>query len=127
VLAASLRPLGGRFQDVLPAGVTDYGAVVLGQPDAFTAYDAPLADDVAWQDPTGRTTQRELLEEAAATSPVPPSGRLLTDVNPCSRAGLVTLVAPVLLGASTVWVRRPDEAAWSSRAGQERATDLLRS
>ena len=37
VVALSLRPLGGRFTEPLPAGVTDYGAVVLAQPDAFVA------------------------------------------------------------------------------------------
>ena len=41
VVALSLRPLGGRFTEALPTGVTDYGAVVLAQPDAFTAYDPP--------------------------------------------------------------------------------------
>ena len=41
VVALSLRPLGGRFTEELPPGVTDYGAVVLAQPDAFTAYDPP--------------------------------------------------------------------------------------
>ena len=41
VVALSLRPLGGRFTEALPAGVTDYGAVVLAQPDAFVAYDPP--------------------------------------------------------------------------------------
>ena len=41
VVALSLRPLGGRFTEALPTGVTDYGAVVLPQPDAFLAVDAP--------------------------------------------------------------------------------------
>ncbi len=35
VVALSLRPLGGRFTEALPTGVTDYGAVVLAQPDAL--------------------------------------------------------------------------------------------
>src|SRR5689334_24366219 len=73
VLALSLRPLGGRFTEALPDGVTDYGAVVLAQPDAFTAYDPPDADDVAWH---GGTTQRDLLAEAGASGVVEPDGRL---------------------------------------------------
>src|SRR3954470_10693332 len=31
VVALSLRPLGARFAEPLPAGITDYGAVVLAQ------------------------------------------------------------------------------------------------
>ena len=65
VVALSLRPLGGRFAEPLPAGVVDYGAVVLGQPDAFVAFDPPVADDRAWRDGSGAATQGELLAEAA--------------------------------------------------------------
>jgi uncharacterized protein (TIGR03089 family) len=126
VLALALRPLGGRFTEPLPDGVTDYGAVVLGQPDAFVALDPPLPGDVAWRDASGSAAQGELVSAAAGSGAVAPGGRLLTDLNPCSRAGLVTLLAPVALGASAVWVRRPDEAAWDARAEQERATHRLR-
>jgi uncharacterized protein (TIGR03089 family) len=126
VVALSLRPLGGRFTDPLPMGVTDYGAVVLAQPDVFGAYDPPQADDAAWRDDAGSVSQAELLAGAAGSPAVSAGGRLLTDVNPASRRGLATLVAPVLLGAGTVWVRNPDEARWSARAGQERVTEELR-
>ncbi|MGA8995003.1 MAG: TIGR03089 family protein, partial [Nocardioidaceae bacterium] len=57
VVAVSLRPLGGRFVDALPAGVVDYGDVVLAQPDTFAADDPPTGDDVAWRDGEGRLTQ----------------------------------------------------------------------
>lgn len=126
VTAVSLRPLGGPFTEPLPAGVVDYGAVVLGQPDVFVAADPPVAADRAWQDGSGAATQGELLAEAARSTVVARGGRVLTDVNPCTRAGLPTLLAALALGASTVWVRHPDEAGWPGRARQERATDQLR-
>jgi uncharacterized protein (TIGR03089 family) len=126
VVALSLRPLGARFAEALPVGVTDYGAVVLAQPDAFTAYDPPAGDDPAWRGPSGTSTQATLLAEAAAAQVVDPQGRLLTGVNPCTRAGAVTLLAPVVAGAGVVWVRHPAEDGWDRRAEQERATAVLR-
>ena len=126
VVAVSLRPLGGPFTESLPEAVVDYGAVVLGQPDVFVAFDPPLAEDRAWRDGSGAATQAELLGEASRSTVLSRGGRLLTDVNPCTRAGLPTLLAALVQGGSTVWVRHPDEAAWSARADQERAGDQLR-
>jgi uncharacterized protein (TIGR03089 family) len=126
VLALSLRPLGGRFAEALPTGVTDYGAVVLAQPDLFMAADQPAPDDPAWRDASGTSTQAEVLARAAASGLVGAEGRLLTDVNPCTRPGLDTLAAPVVHRASTVWVRNPDRSAWPARVVQERATAELR-
>src|SRR3954449_10728013 len=126
VLALSLRPLGGRFAEALPTGVTDYGAVVLAQPDAFVTGDPPDPDDPAWQDASGTSTQAGLLAAATRSSLVAREGRLLTDVNPCTRRGLHTLVAAVVHQASTVWVRNPDEPTWQARVDQERATAQLR-
>jgi uncharacterized protein (TIGR03089 family) len=126
VLALSLRPLGGRFVEALPTGVTDFGAVVLAQPDAFVAADRPAPEDSAWRDGSGTSTQKDIMAAARASSLVAPDGRLLTDVNPCTRAGLNTLVAPAVHGASTIWVRNPDERSWQTRAEQERATAQLR-
>ncbi len=124
VVALSLRPLGGRFTDPLPAGVVDYGAVVLAQPDAFTAYDAPGPGDVAWQ--AGELTQQQLLATAAADDVVGPHGRLLTDVNPCTREGLRTLLAPLTCGSGTVWVRNSGGVGWERKAEAERVTSQLR-
>jgi uncharacterized protein (TIGR03089 family) len=126
VVALSLRPLGGRFTEELPTGITDYGAVVLAQPDLFVAYDPPGAEDAAWRSATGTASQADLLTEAAAAGVVEPGGRLLTDVDPCTRAGVTTLTGPLLAGAGVVWVRHPDEDAWERRADQERATSHLR-
>ena len=126
VVALSLRPLGGRFTEALPTGVVDYGAVVLAQPDVFVPVEPVGADDAAWRDGEGTATQADLLAEAAGASVVEPGGRLLTDRNPCSRAGLSTLLAPLVRDASAVWVRHADPEGWDARAAQEQATDLLR-
>ena len=126
VLALSLRPLGGRFSETLPTGVTDFGAVVLAQPDVFVAVDPPAPSDPAWRDGSGTSTQADLLAQAARSGAVTTGGRLLTDVNPCTHSGQQTLLAPLVHRASTVWVRHPDEAAWPARVEQERATAELR-
>jgi uncharacterized protein (TIGR03089 family) len=121
VVALSLRPLGAPFAETLPPGVVDYAAVVLGQPDAFAAYDPPDPADIAWQDADGAShTQADLL----ATEPV--SGRLLTDVNPCTDGGLETLLGPLRGGGGTVWVRNPAADGWDHRAETERVTQMRR-
>jgi len=122
VVALSLRPLGARFADPLPAGVLDYGAVVLGQPDAFTAYDPPTADDPAWD----ATSQADLLDAAAAAELVLDGHRLLTDLNPATHAGAATLLGPLQGGGGTVWVANPDEASWERKRESERASSVLR-
>jgi uncharacterized protein (TIGR03089 family) len=125
VVALSLRPMAGRFTEALPTGVVDYSAVVLGQPDAFTALDPPEPDDVAWTGP--RTlTQTQLLDTAGTAAGLDPGGRLITDVNPCSAEGLTTLVGPLLAGGGTVWVRHPEASGWEHRQEAERATVTLR-
>ena len=126
VVALSLRPMAARFAEALPTGVVDYSAVVLGQPDSFVAYDPPQPDDEAWVGEETRS-QAKLLDDAAASTLLPPGGRLLTDVNPCTAGGLATLLAPLLAGGGTVWVRHPDEAGWQRREEAERAAVTLRS
>jgi uncharacterized protein (TIGR03089 family) len=123
VVALSLRPLGARFATALPPGVVDYGAVVLGQPDAFVPYDPPTGDDVGWVDAAGERTQAELMSVSVETAA---GGRLLTDLNPCTASGLATLATPLVTGGGTVWVRHPEEDGWSRRYAAERATAELR-
>lgn len=122
VLGLSLRPLGGRFTEPLPPGVTDYGAVVLGQPDAFAALDPPEPGDTAWHDAGGTLSQAEVC--ALDLAGLPQGGRVLTDLAPTSREGLATLSATLRGGGGAVWVRRPDPAGWAHRAEVERATVL---
>jgi uncharacterized protein (TIGR03089 family) len=126
VVGVSLRPLGGRFAEPLPEGVTDFGAVVLAQPDAFVSHDPPVPEDLAWRDATGSLSQEALLTAMSDEPVVGPRGRLLTDVNPCTPDGMRTLVSPLLQGASTVWVANPGADAWDRRYDEERATALLR-
>jgi len=124
VLGLSLRPLGGRFTEPLPPGVTDYGAVVLGQPDSFVSYDPPGPADPAWRDAAGVLSQGEVT--ALGLDDVAEGGRLLTDVVPTSREGLATLTATLRGGGGTVWVRRPDPDGWTHRTEVERTAAVLR-
>jgi len=119
VVACSLRPMGVRFAEPLPAGVHDFGVEVWSQPDAFVPWDPPTADDPATPD----ATQAELL--TASGSPVDDGGRLLTTANPVTPDGLATFVQPLLCGGSTVWVRNADPATWPRKYDDERATAQL--
>jgi len=122
VVALSLRPLGGRFADPLPPGMTDYGAVVLAQPDAFAPVSPPGPNAAALRIDGQVRTQRQLIAEAAAAPVVNTGGRLLTDVNPCSADGARLLTSLLVQDASCVLVANPVEASWRSRREQERAT-----
>jgi len=126
VVALSLRPLGGRFTEALPSGVTDYGAVVLAQPDAFLPGDPPTGDDPAWRGPDPVTQAALIAAATAGGSVVRAGGRLLTDLNPCTRTGVRTLLGPLTAGAGAVWVAHPDAGRWSHRRETERITDELR-
>ena len=118
VVSLSLLPMAARSRSPLPPGVLDYGAVVWGQPDAFAAYDPPSGDDPAWDAAGEVRTQREVVRESVTA----PGTRLLTAANPCSAAGLATLVGPLGAGGGSVWVRNPDPARWAHKAEVERAT-----
>jgi uncharacterized protein (TIGR03089 family) len=98
VLATALLPLGVRFRDALPDGVRDFGIDVWGQPDAFTPWEAPEADDALFQ--------------GAVWAGLPGSGpwsgeRLLTTVNPL--ADPAVLLQPIIGGGSVVLWRHADE------------------
>jgi uncharacterized protein (TIGR03089 family) len=122
VLALSLLPMAARFATPLPAGAVDFGAAVWGQPDSFLAYDPPAAGDVAWRGGSTTLTQAELLEAAGRSELSDFATRLLTDQNPCSGDGLLTLVGPLLAGGGTVWVAHPDADGWDRRSEAEHAT-----
>lgn len=122
VVALSLRPLGARFAESLPPGVVDYGAVVLGLPDAFIAYDPPHGDDAAWD----TTSQEDLLAAAVDAELVLDGHRLLTDINPCTHFGCATLLGPLQGGGGTVWVAHADASTWERRQESEKAASVLR-
>jgi uncharacterized protein (TIGR03089 family) len=107
VVATALLPLGVRFADPVPDGVTDFGVEVWGQPDAFVAWDPPDDGDQA----TPEWTQGELMRAAAAGTLLPSSGavladggRLLSEVSPASPSGLASFVEPLARSGSTVFV-----------------------
>lgn len=121
VLACSLRPLGVRFAEPLPAGVLDVGVEVWSQPDGFTAWDPPTDDDPA----TDGLTQAQLWSDdltAAAGSDLTDGGRLLSVTDPASPPGTVTLTEPLRRGGSLVLVRNPDPARLDDVYDAERAT-----
>jgi uncharacterized protein (TIGR03089 family) len=97
-VATSLAPLGTRFTEPLPAGVVDFGEVVWGQPDAFTAWDPPEPEDPAWEDPDGTLTQADVSTRDGA------GRRTASAVEPVSRTGVDLLVSALATGGGTVWV-----------------------
>ena len=119
VLACSLRPLGVRFADPLPAGVLDVGVEIWSQPDGFTAWDPPTGDDLA----TDALTHDGLHELTAAVgSALTDGGRLLSVADPASPPGMATFTEPLRRGGSLVLVRNPDPDRLDDVFDAERAT-----
>ncbi|ANH36610.1 hypothetical protein I601_0156 [Nocardioides dokdonensis FR1436] len=123
VLACSLLPMGVRFRDPLPGGVHDVGVEIWGQPDAFTAWDPPTAEDVALRAPGGPRTHAALWSAAAAGTLVSDGGRLLSAANPASPPDVATFAEPLARGGSLVLVAHPDRTLLESTAVDERVTD----
>jgi uncharacterized protein (TIGR03089 family) len=115
VLACSLLPMGVRFAEPLPTGVHDVGVEVWGQPDAFTPYDAPDGDDVALVD--GPLTQDQLFGRSPTGG-----GRLLSEANPASPAGVEALAGSLVSSGSLVLVTGADPARLDAIAEAERVT-----
>lgn len=127
VLACSLRPLGVRFAEPLPAGVLDVGVEIWSQPDGWSPWDPPTDDDLA----TDELTQRELFAPAehghseltaAAGSSLTDGGRLLSVADPASPPGMATFTEPLGRGGSLVLVRNPDPDRLDGVYDAERAT-----
>ncbi|WP_299922095.1 TIGR03089 family protein [uncultured Nocardioides sp.] len=127
VLACSLRPLGVRFAEALPAGVLDVGVEIWSQPDGFTAWDPPTGADLA----TDTLTQQQLFGPpsarphdltAAVGSDLTDGGRLLSVADPASPPGMATFTEPLGRGGSLVLVRNPDPARLDDVHDAERAT-----
>lgn len=123
VVALSLRPLGGRFADPLPAGVVDYAVEVPGHGDRFAARGSvPEVLDVegtvltggAVLDLAGRLADRWGLDEG---------GRLLTALDPATVDGAMALLPAALArGGSVVLQRHADPAAQERRVADEKVT-----
>lgn len=125
VFACSLRPLGVRFAEPVPAGVHDVGIEIWTQPDAFSPWDPPTDADVAFEAGDVRQTQGELMEAAAAGSFLTDGGRLFSATNPASPPGIVTVTEPLTLGGSLVLVRHLASERSQSTYDAERATHRL--
>ena len=121
VLACSLRPLGVRFAEPLPAGVLDVGVEIWSQPDGFTAWDPPTADDLATDDLTQASCSHHDLTAAVGSS-LTDGGRLLSVADPASPPGMATFTEPLGRGGSLVLVRNPDPARLDGVYDAERAT-----
>ncbi|TQK72322.1 TIGR03089 family protein [Nocardioides sp. SLBN-35] len=119
VLACALLPLGVRFKEPVPAGVTDVGIDVWSQPDAFQAWDPPQADDPALEVGGRALSQAELWSEAAATGLVG-DGRLLAVADPVSEPAI--LCEPLLAGGSLVLVVRAEPERLEATYVAEHAT-----
>jgi uncharacterized protein (TIGR03089 family) len=118
VLACSLLPLGVRFTAPLPAGVHDVGIEVWSQPDAFTPWDPPGADDPAYPG----VTQGEMWRAAAVGNLITDGGRLLTETNPASPPGIATFTEPLLRGGSLVLVSHAEPGRLDATSAAERVT-----
>jgi len=122
VLACSLLPLGVRFAEPLPPDVHDVGVDVWSQPDSFTPWDPPTADDPATGASYGGATQGETWTTAAAGSLLTDGGRLLTEANPASPPGLATFTEPLARGGSLVLVVHAGPGRLDAVSTAERVT-----
>jgi uncharacterized protein (TIGR03089 family) len=117
-LACSLLPFGVRFADPLPEGVHDVGIEVWGQPDAFTPWDPPAADDAATSWSGAETSHADQFGGDGN------SARLLSTIPPASPAG-AELLATLLVGSgSLVLVTNASADRLTAVASDERATQL---
>jgi uncharacterized protein (TIGR03089 family) len=113
-VAASLRPLGGRFAEP-PVGFLDLGAEVPPHGDVFVALETPTPEALAIDLDGRRLTQGELTAAAA-----PSDDRLLVAPGPLSR-DVELLVAAGLGGGSLVVVANASAEVTGRLAEQERA------
>ena len=114
-LACSLLPFGVRFADPLPQGVHDVGIEVWGQPDAFTPWDPPAADDVATSWAGVETSHADLFGGDGKAV------RLLSTVPSASPAGAELLASLLAGGGSLVLVTNATEDRLAALAESERA------
>jgi uncharacterized protein (TIGR03089 family) len=126
VVACSMRPLGGRFVDPLPAGWLDFAVEVPPQPDALMTASRPGAGHIAVRGADGDITHADLLARGrafAADVGLQPGGRLVTDLAPAgSDTMLAALVAPLAVGGSVVLVGPTTSGRRTTIAAQERGT-----
>ncbi len=125
-VACSLRPLGGRFLEPLPAGWLDFAVEVPPQPDAILLPQAVATSDPAVATAAMTATHAELQEagdQQSVALGLRTGGRLATDLNPADPAVLVTaLAAPIAASAAVVLVVNATPKRRTAIAEQERVT-----
>ncbi|PZF81763.1 TIGR03089 family protein [Jiangella anatolica] len=125
VVGLALRPLGGRFTEPLPPGVTDYAVEVPGYPDHFAPL-FPLDDAEPALDRSGAVhTLGGLADHArqrAEQLGAGPGGRLLVATDDLGTALVDALLVPLVTGGSAVLVRHEDPAGRARRMTAERVT-----
>lgn len=124
VLALSLRPLAGRFAELLPDGVTDYSVEVPGYPDHLVPYLPPSPDEAAVAEnwPGGEQSLRDVVESARKrAADLEPGARMYLPTEDLPTAVLDGLLAPLVTGGSVVLVRNEDVSKRDARIETERA------
>ncbi|WP_309647960.1 TIGR03089 family protein [Nocardioides sp.] len=122
VLACSLRPMGVRFAEDVPAGVHDVGIEVWSQPDSFIPWDPSQPADDATRLGGVTLTQAELWEAAADGTLVTVGGRRLSVANPASPPGIATFAEPLARSGSVVLVVHAERERLEATYAAERAT-----
>lgn len=124
-LVLSLRPLGGRFAEPLPAGMLDYAAEVPTYPDRFVAYTPADPAEPALEAHGVVTTQGGVVGQAterAAQLDAGPGARLLVATDDLRTALLDAMLVPLVVGGSAVLVRNEIRDRRDARIAAERVT-----
>jgi uncharacterized protein (TIGR03089 family) len=124
-LALSLRPLGGRFAERLPAGMLDYAAEVPTYPDRFVANELADPAEPALEASGVVTTYGGLVGQAtdrAARLDADPAARLLVATDDLRTALLDALLVPLAVSGSAVLVRNEIRERRDARIAAERVT-----
>jgi uncharacterized protein (TIGR03089 family) len=125
VVGLALRPLGGRFTEPLPAGVTDYAVEVPGYPDRFVPLAPPDDAEPALERAGTVHTLGGLVDHArqrAEQVGAGPGSRLLVATDDLGEALLDALLVPLVVGGSAVLVRHEDPAGRARRVDAEHVT-----
>jgi uncharacterized protein (TIGR03089 family) len=115
-VAASLRPLGGRFANS-PHGFLDIGAEVPGHGDHFVALDPPDSSTVALDLGGVHRTHGELIANSTPT----PERRLLT---PGSVARDATMIVETCLGGGSLVIVSSATPEQISRVSAQEGTEI---
>ena len=122
-IALALRPLGAPFAKV-PAGFSDYAAIVPGQGDRFTAYQPVVADQPALTAGGQTWTHGELVADAAAAAGrwgLTAASRVLAGCGYASRPEIrAALTSELAVGASLVLCRNVDPSRLPGRMASEK-------